>query len=233
MLSAHTPWPEPARLATPDANDVHLYRAPVPATLDPRLESALTPDERERASRLIVDLARRRFITARAALRLILGACLDLPPAAVPIRYAAQGKPHIDAAPLAFNVSHAGDLILLAVTWSGPVGIDVECLQPTRSWPLVAERFFSAGERAAIAAHPEEDRWRAFLVTWTRKEALVKLTGEGVWSAFDQADTSIVATPSRTLIDLEPSPGYLAALALGGPAGPVHPFTFSRVPPSP
>ena len=44
----------------------------------------------------------------------------------------------------------------------------------------VAQHFFSAHERAALAALPAGDRMRRFYRVWTRKESFVKALGDGV-----------------------------------------------------
>src|SRR5688572_7964467 len=118
-------WPPALRIALPALGEVHVYRSRVAAVIAPELLDCLTAGERARADRFLVESARTRFVAARAGLRRILGACLGLPPPAVPICYGATGKPALDSSlpPLHFNVAHAGDLVLYALASDRAVGI--------------------------------------------------------------------------------------------------------------
>jgi 4'-phosphopantetheinyl transferase len=84
-------------------------------------------------------------------------------------------------------------------------------------------------EKAALAAVHPSGRARAFLVAWTRKEAVTKAKGDGLRVPFadvvvatDAAGPRLMAWPypedprSVSLHDLDPEPGYVAALAVLG-----------------
>jgi 4'-phosphopantetheinyl transferase len=136
---------------------------------------------------------------------------------------------------IAHSVAHSGDLVVVAVA-AAPVGVDVEQLDGRRR-PLgghgdpeaLAELVLSAAERAALAAVPADARARAFLVAWTRKEAVTKATGDGLRAAFSDVVVAADAGPPRvaswpyprppaevSLLDLEAAAGYVAALAVIG-----------------
>jgi 4'-phosphopantetheinyl transferase len=87
----------------------------------------------------------------------------------------------------------------------------------------------SAAERAVLSAVPPADRARAFLVAWTRKEAVTKATGDGLRAAFTDVVVAADAGPPRllswpyprsvhsvALLDLDVDAGYVAALAVIG-----------------
>jgi 4'-phosphopantetheinyl transferase len=91
-------------------------------------------------------------------------------------------------------------------------------------------------ERAALAAVPPSGRARAFLVAWTRKEAVTKAKGDGLRVRFgdvvvatDPAAPRLVAWPypqdpgGVSLLDLDTAPGYVAALAVLGRCDTVRP----------
>jgi 4'-phosphopantetheinyl transferase len=121
---------------------------------------------------------RRRFVAAHAALRLILGAYLDLAPDALAFALGEHGKPSLrqpldpDGARLEFNLAHSGDLALVAVARDHPVGVDVERWSEVEHLEL-AERFFSRTERDALRALASvaEQLDAGFFAAWTRKEA--------------------------------------------------------------
>lgn len=110
------------------------------------------------------------------------------------------------------SVSHSGGLVGVAVA-SVPVGLDVE--QRGRSLADIAD--------AVLAGEPEGD----LLVYWTRKEALVKATGDGLKVPMTDVLVSAASAPAallswrgrpdlpaRTVLrDLDPGPGYSGALA--------------------
>jgi 4'-phosphopantetheinyl transferase len=145
--------------------------------------------------------------------------------------------------PLEHSVAHSGDLVVVAVA-GHPVGVDVEQFDE-RPHPLggdgdpvaLARLVLSSTEQSALSAIPPAGRPRAFLVAWTRKEAVTKATGDGLRVAFTEvvvaADTSgpprLVSWPYErsprevTLLDLDAAAGYVAALAVLGPCTAVTP----------
>lgn len=142
----------------------------------------LNPDERGRANRFRVDNARMQFITARAVLRQLAGLALNLEPSAVSFGYSPQGKPFLDRADsdLSFNVAHCTGLVVIALTRIRPVGVDVEWVDGRTDWSLLADRVFSSNELEILRALPESQQRAAFFNGWTRKEAYLKATGEGL-----------------------------------------------------
>ena len=146
----------------------------------------LAADERARAERISFSEGRRRFVVGRASLRRLLGSRLGLPASEVQLVEGDHGKPALDPcyAPatrgLTFNLTHSGELALLAIA-NREVGIDLE--SPLRSVDAMAvvRRFFSEAERRGFDAMPPgADRDRLFFRVWTRKEALVKAIGRGL-----------------------------------------------------
>ncbi|HUE84744.1 MAG TPA: 4'-phosphopantetheinyl transferase superfamily protein, partial [Vicinamibacterales bacterium] len=125
-----------------------------------------------------------------------------------------KGKPFLEGADLQFNLSHSGTLALIAVALRRQVGVDVERLRPIPDLEDLAAGVCTARERAALAALEEPVRERAFLVMWTRKEALVKMTGEGL-DALSRAG-SCEADGGCRLVELRDLSGYAACVAAEG-----------------
>lgn len=137
---------------------------------------------------------------------------------------AEHGKPALvaDAAPR-FSLSHAGDRVVLAVCPDRPVGVDVES----------ADR--AIDELRRLVLHPDEPPATGLdlLWVWTRKEALLKATGEGLARPMTAVDLGAhdlgVGGQPFTVHDLATDSGYVAAVAtLDGPpadpaSGPVAP----------
>ena len=81
-----------------------------------------------------------------------------------------------------FNLSHSRSGWLLAVTAVDPLGVDLELPREVPNAARLAERVFSAAERAALAealAVSPAQRDAVFLECWTRKEAALKALGDG------------------------------------------------------
>ncbi len=90
--------------------------------------------------------------------------------------YLEGGKPVIKGHPdIHFNFSHSGNVALCAID-SRPVGADVET--PRKITPSLIAYTMNDEEQALIASAPES--LTAFLALWTKKEAVLKLTGEGI-----------------------------------------------------
>jgi 4'-phosphopantetheinyl transferase len=191
-------------------------REPLPKALRQALAASLAPAERQRLDALRQLADRERFLRGRAALRLLLGDWLALPPVAVPIQAGPHGKPHCPLGP-PFNVSHSGDLILLALHPSRPVGVDVEQARPDLDWRSIARRVLPPAEAEALERLAAGDGGSAaadgFLVAWCRLEAGLKARGLGLAGLGDPPQ-------GLTVWDVAVPAGYRAAVALmARPAG--------------
>lgn len=200
------------------------------------LEGLLSPDELERAYRFRFEKHRRRFIVGRGALRSILGAYLDAPPKDLTFRYGEKGKPALAedwSEDLSFNLSHSSELALYGFGQQIELGIDVERRRELPGAEDIAERFFSVPERLALREVPDASKSEAFFNCWTRKEAYIKATGDGLSMALDRFDVTLLpGEPARMLcadgdssaaarwsmVHLEPAPGYVGALAAPVPS---------------
>ena len=179
-----------------------------------RRRAVTSTAERERASRFRVPGHAERFLAAHGALRLILGDYLALEPRAIPFSLHEGGKPYTPGTDLQFNLSHSGALALIAVAWARQVGVDVEQIRPVPGLDEVAARVCTAEERKTLASLPEPRREGAFLAMWTRKEALAKLTGEGV-RALARAHC-LQGHDRCSLVELDDLAGYAASVAAEG-----------------
>ena len=90
--------------------------------------------------------------------------------------YLEGGKPVIAGHPeIHFNFSHSGNVALCAID-SQPVGADVETTR--KITPSLIAYTMNEEEQALIAS--AYNPLKEFLSFWTRKEAVLKLTGEGI-----------------------------------------------------
>jgi 4'-phosphopantetheinyl transferase len=159
--------------------------------------AVLSPDEIARASRFHFEKDRIHFTQCRSALRGLLADYLAIPAAEIRFEYLASGKPQLAAeqnpSGLQFNVSHSANMALIAVGSEHRLGIDIEKIRGDVDTAALAERFFSLRERTGLQALPEHLRVPGFFACWTRKEAFLKATGEGL--SFPLEDFSVTTHP--------------------------------------
>jgi len=176
--------------------DVWRLRLDHSSTAHPEA-GVLSPGEIARASRFHFEKDRTRFICCRSALRCLLGDYLGVRAAELLFEYSTNGKPQLspDQNPRAlhFNLSHSGNIALIAVGTELSLGVDIEKIRPDVDAAALAERFFSPSERAGLRALPPHLRVPGFYACWTRKEAFLKATGSGL--SFPLADFSVTTHP--------------------------------------
>ncbi len=199
------------------------------------LDGVLSSDERERAGRFVVPLHGKRFVAARGILRTILASYAGTEPAKIGFSYSARGKPFLSAASgridIRFNVSHAADRALIAVTKGREIGVDIESIRERAFDAEVVRRFFSPREGVEIRSMSEAARAGMFATFWARKEACIKASGLGLSFPLASFDVSGEAREPRvvvsggdaaegerswTLVDVEAVPGFAAACAVEG-----------------
>ncbi len=104
--------------------------------------------------------------------------------------YTENGKPYLNDGRF-ISVTHSGKYCILAV-FDMPVGVDIE--KVGRVGQSVSNRFFTADEQEWA----ESDETR-LTVLWTLKEALSKLTGDGIKMLYDGIDV-LPLTRGKSLI---------------------------------
>ena len=223
-------------LALPD-DEVQLWRIDLEALRsdEARWEEVLSPDETSRASRFHFAIDRQRFVAARALLRTILGGYLATEPMDLTFAYSKRDKPFLGPAyadrGITFNLSHSGGVALYAFARGRELGIDVEQVRRDFDVEAIARRFFSTHEQEQLAALPSPEKIDAFFRCWTRKEAYIKATGDGLSLPLTQFDVSLAAGDTDALVTTRPDDaeakrwllrevpagtGYIAALCVRG-----------------
>ena len=144
-----------------------------------RLRGMLDEEELRRADRFRVSAAARRFIGARAALRMILGRATGAEPAEVEFVFGDHGKPRLPGAGLHFNASDSGDSVVIALA-TAEVGVDIEIVRVVRRLDRLARRVCTDHELEMLARSPDEERDALLLQLWTCKEAALKAVGIGL-----------------------------------------------------
>lgn len=218
-------------------DEVHLWRVDLDALGDDeaRWKEVLSSDESTRASRFHFPHDRQRFIAARGFLRMILAGYLATDPQQLSFLYSKKEKPSLGSdhasSGVTFNISHSGGIALLAFARRREIGVDVEQVRHDFDVEAIAHRFFSAEEQKQLAALPNSERFDAFFRCWTRKEAYIKATGDGLSLPLHQFDVSLARGDKDALLATRPDgseatlwslrevpavAGYVAALCVRG-----------------
>ena len=180
--------------------DVWLLSTKIDAEQRAFYQRVLSTDERERAGRFRFPTDQDRFIVGRGGLRWILSECMDVDGAKLLFRTGSHGKPflvdynsHVE-----FNVSHAGDCVLIGITQDAQCGVDIELPHPRVPELEIAERFFCS----------REVEWMSrtkigFTRLWTMKEAVMKAVGWGLSIPLNAIDMVDVAEGRTSKVVLE------------------------------
>ncbi|WP_262965588.1 4'-phosphopantetheinyl transferase family protein [Methylobacter psychrophilus] len=128
-------------------------------------------------------LLQQRYVVIHGRLRQLLGQLLNQAPEKISIKKAKYGKPYLaDYPELAFNISHTADKVVIALGWNCHLGIDIEICKPRINVSGLVNKCFAKEEIAYWTLLPEAQKTQVFYRFWTRKEAFVKATGQGIIS---------------------------------------------------
>jgi 4'-phosphopantetheinyl transferase len=194
--------------------EVHVWSASLDvadAELD-RMRDVLSSDELQRSKRSPLIKERNRFTVGRGLLRHIVATYLEIKPREIQFKYGHAGKPYLvdNRRNIHFNISHSGDIALIAVARSREIGVDVEKICDMPEMDEIVSRFFSDEAKGDFQSAPISDRTRVFFKCWTDREAISKCTGDGI------AEEKPLSTQGISVVPLFPALGYVGALAING-----------------
>ena len=167
-----------ARLALDAATPAELWLLRLDPHPDDERRALLHGPDRDRLDRS-TEPHRGRFLARRALLADVVADVLGVDPAELALvdvggRVVVRHPRHGD---VEVSTSSSGGVGLVAV--GGPaVGVDIEATRLVPEADDIARTLLHPDEAAWIDAGP--DRTARFLAVWVRKEAVVKLTGEGL-----------------------------------------------------
>ena len=166
---------------------VHLWLIEPSAIYERYLDSA----ELLRYERILNPEVRASYSCAQGGLRRLAGVYMHRPAEQVTMRRQARGKPYVEGAP-EFNLSHTCGKTIAAFSLDA-IGIDVESGSRRVHAGELAARFFFQEEAAQIMSVDEGERKLTFLRYWVCKEAMVKLSGDGIYHGLRYARVDLAA----------------------------------------
>jgi 4'-phosphopantetheinyl transferase len=206
---------------------VWLVRADVAEADLARLFDILDEDERARAAAFVHTRDRDRFIVAHGSVRLIVGAHLGAPPREIRWAHGQHGKPELAGSwtGARVNLSHSGDLSMVAISASRPVGVDIQQLVPGLDTNAMAARYFPPEEARFVATARDVDiRAGRFARLWARKEAVLKASGGRLMQGMrvpvrGSGPVHFGDQGPHRVSDVRAPQGFRAAVALAGGDG--------------
>lgn len=155
------------------------------------------------------------WVVGLSDLRRVLSGYVDEPAESLRFGTEPRGKPFLaHDSGLRFNLSHSGPVALVAVA-RREVGVDVERRRTVAHEEGVARRIMTTDELARYDRLPEAERTTFLLRVWTRKEALLKASGEGIRRSLQSLACEPGPTDRWQVVDLD-VPGCIAAVAAEG-----------------
>ena len=128
-----------------------------------------------------------------------------------------NGKPSLQNENLHFNISHSKNIVAIAISEIATIGIDVQYKKSFS--PAVIPKVFSESELKVY--QQEQNPTNFFFDTWSKKEASVKATGNGIktgLSSFSVLQKQLELDNHQLHLEsFEIIEGYSAAIALNHP----------------
>jgi 4'-phosphopantetheinyl transferase len=185
--------------------------------------STISKEESDRALRYHSDRDRNIYLIGHVFIRKVLSHYTQIAPQVLALSPVVNTKPVLLNAPFPFhfNISHCGNRILIAVSFDTEVGIDVEELVEDFDMDGFSENNYHPNEITEMERLDGDDQTDYFYTIWTRKEAWLKLTGEGTndhlrdydFSGLESSPKGVEWNHDIHMISWRESSDYLATLA--------------------
>ncbi len=152
-----------------------------------RAWSVLDTAEQAQAHKITSAVRHKEYVQIHAQLRYTLANTIQQAPEKIVINKTATGKPYLaDYPDLVFNISHTTDLFLIAIAKNCQLGIDVEQRRSRLNLNGLVSKCFSEEEQTYWRQLADAEQLSTFYKYWTRKEAFVKATGQGIVLGLNQ-----------------------------------------------
>jgi 4'-phosphopantetheinyl transferase len=152
---------------------IHIFKisTAVYEQIENEYKAVLSTDEINKASRFMQVNDSKLFIVGKYFLRYIIGKLRGIAPSSVIFSFIENKKPATQG--INFNVSHSGNYVVIGISTEA-LGVDIEERVDMFDYKSLLSTCFTKNE----IRHINEDI--DFYTFWTRKEAILKATGEGL-----------------------------------------------------
>lgn len=162
-------------------SDVHVWNIKVPNYFNDlfrEYRSVLNQEEFYKAKAFYWEDDFKSYLTGRIVLRILLSRYLSKSISDIRFNPEAKKPAIISHTPLKYNLSYAGKYILISIGLC-ETGIDIESINHSLDLKDLLLACFSKEEIETIDKNGDES-YQEFFLQWTRKEALLKYTGQGI-----------------------------------------------------
>jgi 4'-phosphopantetheinyl transferase len=140
----------------------------------------LSDIEKENAYNYKSELLVNRYIITHGFLRLILCWHIRQVPKKIQIKIGIYGKPFVTNSNIRFNISHSNNIVCYALTLDQEVGVDVEFQNRSLNFEDLLDSVLSQEEIQTFLSLEDDEKCNSFYALWTKKEAIIKATGDGL-----------------------------------------------------
>ncbi|MFD7868563.1 4'-phosphopantetheinyl transferase family protein [Streptomyces sp. NPDC057682] len=156
------------------------------ALLDPDLRQTLGRDW-PRYRQFPATGQRLGFAASRYVMKYTVAEALEVPVGAIDFTFRPGGRPGVRGwDELSLSLAHTDELLVVAVSRTGPVGVDIERADRSIPFDLMGEEMCTPREVRRLTQLPPERRQAELLRLWTLKEAYTKALGYGLRHSFSR-----------------------------------------------
>lgn len=189
-------------------DEIHVWHAsldlPDPQYLN--FVKTLSPYEHARAQQFHFASDKRRYIIRVGILRDLISRYLAISPYRLRFQQGIYGKPKLSdpfADAICFNMSHSSDVAIYGISRCHEIGVDIEYIRDIPEMEQIFRHLFTEREIDVFCKLPESEKKKAFFNCWTRKEAFIKATGEGLSRSLDTFDVSFIPGERARLLSID------------------------------
>lgn len=178
---------------------LYHYSLDQPSQVIDHFLTFLSEDEIQKAHRFVFKKDQYASIISRGLVRCLVAEQLECHPSAVVFQYTPAGKPFVASCfqqpQVYFNVSHSADVVIIGLCLDREMGVDIELCRDHSDRMDLAEHYFHPQEVENLRLLPREAQNEMFYAYWTRKEAYLKATGEGIGGS-DLRELNVSRSPT-------------------------------------
>jgi len=192
-------------------HEIHIWAFVIDPTAEVPSKDDVSPEEWQRAARFHKESDRRFYLAERSLRRRLFGHYLNIDPRMIQMSQNSTGKPFFTQPQdqwLRFNIAHSGWRILYALARDREIGVDIEMHDDHLLYSDMAQETWLPGIGQILKSVAPAERAAVFFSQWTRMEAQVKMTGEGL------SHTKHSALGRSELYDLALGPDCSGAVAI-------------------
>lgn len=183
-----------------DADQIHVVwlDLDLPVETVNNLSLILSDEEKTRADRYSSLLLNHRAVVRLARRRQVVANFCSVSAQDVRFESDSHGRPMIVSSRgenIMVSTSHCGGAGLIAVSDERRIGVDVEAMSELQVSPRFAELVASTNDSSTLSTLTTQQKGDAYLRLWTRKEAYLKATGEGIGRGMNHFDVPLSAEP--------------------------------------